>query len=221
MADIDTFNNLRKPGVYKIVNNLTNEFYIGSAINMKYRWKLHRRVLNNKTHHNLHLQRAWDKYGNDVFSFEVVEWVADKEKLIEVEDAYISKYFDTGVLYNIVRKSYSPMLGRKGKDCPNYGKPLSDSHRKSLSDAAKQHVHTAEQNQKISISLKKRFQDITKHPGYGTHRSAETRLLQSELKKGRPLAVGHRLQLRLARLGKKKTLVGFDIRKNKQIYKYA
>ena len=62
-------------GIYAIVHIETGRKYVGSAVNLTKRWNIHRHGLRNKKHHSAALQRAWDKYGEAAFSFEVLEVV--------------------------------------------------------------------------------------------------------------------------------------------------
>lgn len=95
-----------KSGIYKIVNLTNKKIYIGSAKNLIKRWKRHLTDLKNKTHHNIHLQRAWEKYGSDSFIFEIIEYVPDVTKLYEREQHYIDilKPFNLNG-YNIGKQS--------------------------------------------------------------------------------------------------------------------
>ena len=78
-------------GIYKIENKVNGKVYIGQSIDIKTRWKCHISYLNNNTHNNKHLQSAWDKYGKENFSFNVVE-ECDVEDLNEREIYWINKY---------------------------------------------------------------------------------------------------------------------------------
>lgn len=78
------------PCVYRIWNEKTNYFYIGSAINYKQRWRNHRNSLITGTHGNKHLQNAWNKYGENSFVFEVIEFFFNKEIILEREQHYIN-----------------------------------------------------------------------------------------------------------------------------------
>lgn len=60
-------------GVYAIVNTVTEEAYIGSSVNVQKRWSTHRRDLRKGSHHNIRLQRAWNKYGGDMFDLFVMQ----------------------------------------------------------------------------------------------------------------------------------------------------
>lgn len=65
----------RTSGVYQIRCIPTGKVYIGSAIDLVKRRNSHWKDLKDRRHHNIHLQRAWDKYGEASFIFEVVELV--------------------------------------------------------------------------------------------------------------------------------------------------
>ncbi len=60
-------------GVYKIQNVQDGRCYYGSSVNIEKRFTQHLKTLSNNTHHNNHLQRAWNKYGKEAFTFTVVE----------------------------------------------------------------------------------------------------------------------------------------------------
>lgn len=85
-------------GIYRILNTVTGQAYIGSSGNIADRMARHRRNLRAGTHANPRLQRAWVKYGRDVFDFETVCQVSDDDDLLEVEQRYI----DAEGAYNII-----------------------------------------------------------------------------------------------------------------------
>lgn len=60
-------------GIYKIVNITNSKVYIGQSNNIKKRWTEHRSALNNNRHVNVHLQNAWNKYGENNFEFVIIE----------------------------------------------------------------------------------------------------------------------------------------------------
>lgn len=59
--------------VYEIRCNATGEVYIGQSVEPKDRFSHHKSDLRRGTHHAKALQAAWDEYGNDNFSFRVLE----------------------------------------------------------------------------------------------------------------------------------------------------
>ena len=67
-------------GIYEITNLINNKIYIGSSINIKKRWKDHILLLKNQKHINVHLLNAWNKYGEENFSFSIIEEIYPKEK---------------------------------------------------------------------------------------------------------------------------------------------
>jgi group I intron endonuclease len=96
-------------GVYKIVNTINGNCYIGSAVNIRNRWIEHKGDLRHCQHHSPHLQNAWNKYGESCFTFSILEY-CDKSLLIQCEQFYIDLLHPE---YNISLYARSPMLGRK------------------------------------------------------------------------------------------------------------
>ncbi len=74
----------KTPGIYCIWNDSNDDCYIGSAVNLYSRISCHKSTLRNNKHFNLHLQRAWNKYGESSFDFFVLKF-CDKTKCIEEE----------------------------------------------------------------------------------------------------------------------------------------
>lgn len=78
-------------GIYKITNILNNKVYIGSSVNIKYRFYEHLLDLRSNSHINKHLQSAWNKYGEENFKFEIIRLVS-KNILRKAEQFYINKH---------------------------------------------------------------------------------------------------------------------------------
>lgn len=69
-----------KTGIYKITNNISGKVYIGQTTTcFLRRWLEHQDALEQNKHWNIHLQRAFNKYGSSVFLFEIVEIVNTKD----------------------------------------------------------------------------------------------------------------------------------------------
>jgi group I intron endonuclease len=77
-----------KSGIYKIINENSGIFYIGSSINIKERFNQHLRQLNSNNHFNDKLQKAWNKYETSSFKFEVIEYI-DVYNLLIREQYYL------------------------------------------------------------------------------------------------------------------------------------
>lgn len=68
-------------GVYIITNTVSRKRYVGQAVDIHRRWRNHSSSLERGKHSNIHLQRAWSRYGGVAFVFEIVEVVTDCEQL--------------------------------------------------------------------------------------------------------------------------------------------
>ena len=75
-------------GVYKITNNITGDFYIGSSCNIKQRWAVHKCVSAWKLQPNSKLYKSMASYGLDNFTFEILE---KTDNLKEREQYYIEQ----------------------------------------------------------------------------------------------------------------------------------
>lgn len=88
-------------GVYCILNKVNNKRYIGSTvISFKDRMSHHRSRLKANGHKNIHIQRSWNKYGEDSFDFIILEVVDDCDLVLDREQFWIDN-FDFDSLYNI------------------------------------------------------------------------------------------------------------------------
>lgn len=79
------------PGIYEIHNKINDKRYIGQSIHIRARVLKHINLLNKKEHKNNHLQCSWNKYGEENFEVNVLEYCAVDE-LDNKEDYYITKY---------------------------------------------------------------------------------------------------------------------------------
>lgn len=97
-------------GIYYIKNVLTNQYYVGQSINIKRRWNQHISLLNKNQHYNVFLQKHWNQYGSDNFTFSIIK--SCKEKYLNrFEKLYIKIYnaFDSGYNYTI-GGDFNPMM---------------------------------------------------------------------------------------------------------------
>lgn len=108
-------------GIYRIRNLVNGKCYIGSAFNFERRFILHRHFLRNQKH-NPKLQRAWNKYGEDAFVFEIIEY-HPKEGIYPREEFYIAEY-------NSFHKGYNCTQVGVG------GGPCSEAAKKKMSVSA-------------------------------------------------------------------------------------
>ena len=78
-------------GIYKIINTITGDFYIGSSKDVKRRLAVHKCKSTWKNNPNKQMYLDMQKYGVDKFVFEVLEVleVVEPEKLKETEQYFI------------------------------------------------------------------------------------------------------------------------------------
>ena len=84
-------------GIYKITNKINGKCYIGQSINIKRRWRNHKKdaFWKNGPDYEYPLYRAFRKYGVDNFSFEVLE-LCTQDELNQKEIEYILLYNSCG-----------------------------------------------------------------------------------------------------------------------------
>ena len=135
-------------GIYVIRNIVNSKAYLGSAIDINKRIGEHLRALRNGTHHNIHLQRAWNKYGRGVFEFKILLYCNPEELLSNEQDGidYYTELLGWAGLYNICPTAGSSLglkasmetraklsASHKGKTSGRKGKKNSPEHRAKLS----------------------------------------------------------------------------------------
>lgn len=155
--------------IYTITNKINGKIYVGKSNHFFSRKSHHVVDLRNNSHNNEHLQKAWNKYGEENFLFEVLE-ECEKEFLYSQEHYWcnILNTFDHNCGYNIkptdplnkrgnsklsIEKTRKALLGRK----------LSIDHKQKLSIAKL--GRQLSENTKLKMSIIKKgkvFSDDTK-----------------------------------------------------------
>lgn len=105
--------NSENPGIYKIVNNLTNRIYVGQASRFDKRWGDYKRGLTSGKNHNSFFLRDFNKckaqLGHDDFlEFHVLEVMvgSTKEERNRREEYWIAQYWDKQKMcYNFKRQA--------------------------------------------------------------------------------------------------------------------
>lgn len=106
-----------------IRNVQSGSFYIGSAVNLRGRWRSHLSHLRRGINSCAKLQSAWNHYGEAAFVFEIVEHVADPKDLISREQAY----FDLlNPKYNICKIAGSALGVKHSEETK---RKMAESHR--------------------------------------------------------------------------------------------
>lgn len=131
-------------GIYCIKNLVNQKKYIGLSNNIARRKREHLYTLRNGKHENKHLQYAWDKYGEENFSFYIIE-ECSVDMLDEREKYYIAKY-----------QSNNDMYGYNIESGGHEGQVVSEETRKKLSDALKGRSFSEEHRKHIGQALTNR-----------------------------------------------------------------
>ena len=99
-----------KSGIYKILNRITEKFYIGSAVNLKARWTQHKGKLRLQIHPNKYLQASWNLHGEEAFEFIVLE-ECSKTDLPTKEQNWLdnTQCYDRNIGYNLYKVAGSPL----------------------------------------------------------------------------------------------------------------
>jgi group I intron endonuclease len=95
--------------IYKIRNVVNGHFYVGSTVDSRKRFWAHRKDLRLNRHVCVHLQRAWNKHGEDCFKFEVIQQLSSKEELFPAEQKLLDENFGKEHCYNIAKFADAPM----------------------------------------------------------------------------------------------------------------
>lgn len=176
-------------GIYGI-RGPSDKIYIGSSLNIGKRWTEHRYELRKGIHHCKYLQRAFNKYGESAFRFELLERAAaDSDLLQHMEQQYIDA-LPSRRRYNSSAKADRPISG-----------PLSESHKKRISNANKGQKRSEETRARMSAYAKARNPDhLAKLAAAltGKSASAETRAKQRAAKIGKKQTAAHIAKVRAA-----------------------
>ena len=208
-------------GVYYIQNLVSNKFYVGSSFDVYNRIKSHLNLLQRNCHTNIHMQRSYNKHGQDKFAWGICEEVFDIDQLLVVEQLWIDVMGD----YNICTEAGStrgyvateetrakmsaarlgpknPMYGTKRPEFSEIfrrlhtGRVLSEEHKRKCSEALKGHRGPWDNPESAAKVL-----DVCRVVNIGRKHTAETRAKVSAAGMGRVVSEETREKLRASKLG--------------------
>jgi group I intron endonuclease len=151
--------------IYRITNMANDHYYIGSAESFERRRWQHTYALKRNEHKNPRLQAAWNKYGAEMFVFEILETVPEGRHTFDVENTYLMKCVGQPDCYNINVDAFVPRLGIP---------------------------HTEAAKAKTSQNRKGKAAGAN-HYRYGTTLSEEVRVKIGDTQRGKPKGPGRRI----------------------------
>jgi group I intron endonuclease len=163
-------------GIYKITNTITGKIYIGSSINIERRFQRHKNDLLKNKHNNAHLQREYNNYTLDCFTFEVIE-ITCKSDLKVIEQNYLNKIFETD---NYNKKYYNVSKNSSGGDNLTQNPNREKIIEKIKIGTIERFKNETEIEKKIRIESKQG----QNNPNYGNKWSVEKRKRMSNHRKG-------------------------------------
>lgn len=159
--------------IYKITNKVNGKCYIGkTSIGYEKRFKKHKLNAENKI--NRRLYDAMNYYGYDNFTIEVLDTCIDEKELAAKEIKYIKQF------NSLMPNGYNMTLGGDGgytlqswseedrkrlyalQAMKRTGKTRTEITRKKISEANKGKVISKEARDKISVTLKNRYKNLSK-----------------------------------------------------------
>ena len=97
----------KQSGIYQIRNLVNGNIYVGQTVDIKKRKQIHFYKLNKHQHHSVYLQRAFDKYGENNFIFEIILY-CEKDCLTYYEQMIVDMFCPE---YNICKICVKSRLG--------------------------------------------------------------------------------------------------------------
>ena len=169
-------------GIYQIINKINGHRYIGSAVNVAARSRAHKHLLKNDKHDNIHLQRAWNKWGEAAIEFRVIG-TCTRQNLVRLEQECIDHLKPE---YNI-----SPVAGsRLGLKHTSETKAKMS---KALMGNTRRRGQTASQETKQKMSMARKGRKCT----------PETKAKISKARMGRPVSLETRTKISKSLMGRK------------------
>ncbi len=167
-------------GVYKISNNLCSEgkYYIGYSCNIHKRWGTHQSTLKTNKHCNIRMQRAYEKYGSDCFTYEILQECETEEEAKNVELSYLEDLTIRDKLYNLHYNSSGGDMLTYHPDKEQIIEKIKNTQKDKISKMTKE-----ERQQKWG-------QIGEKNGMYGKTHTDEVKRLSSEMHKGNTYCLG-------------------------------
>ena len=167
--------------IYKIENIINGKKYIGRTNNADRRKSEHLSALGYGKHRNVYLQKAWEKYGEDNFIFDVIDESENINEIFEKEREWITKLntCDRKCGYNLTEGGETSIL--------------SEESLKKLSASLKGRIITQESKDKRRATLMEKYKNgfkgnisnLRSHKKGEFHHSEESKKKISDYRTGK------------------------------------
>lgn len=189
-------------GIYKIENKVNGNVYIGQTNKLEKREIQHISSLRHNNHFNSHLQRAFNKYGEQNFEYSILQVCETREELNYYETYWWEHYANligkdkmynlahTGNAHNTSDSTRQKLSNaRKGCEPFNKGKKASPETREKLRLS---HIGQKSANKGKRLTLEQR------------KKISETQKGRTPWNKGKPMSEEQKKKLSVANRGRKK-----------------
>ena len=156
--------------IYKITNLIDDKVYIGQTTNYRKRKTTHFAHLRRNAHCNEHLQRAFNKYGEENFAIEIIKECGANDldyweiyfinKFKACDKRYGYNLIDGGQKYRHHTKEVRAKISKRLK-----GKPFTKEHKNNLAKA--NHLRVISQEQQDEMTRKMRETKLKMEIGCG------------------------------------------------------
>jgi len=153
---------MNNAGIYRIVVKAPGRpvrCYIGQASILRKRRDVHFRSLRLGNHKNQRLQRIFNKYGPEVFSFEVLVVCERRKEIADLYEQAVLDSYPPALTLNMSRLCVGSRLGIKSDpetgrkiSASNKGRPRTQSQRDAVSASNKTRIVSAETRAKMSAA---------------------------------------------------------------------
>jgi len=135
---------LRGPGVYCITHIPSGLIYVGAAVDVSSRWRVHRYGLRHRKHHSRKLQALWNKDGEASITFKILEMVDPSQNtLLDREQFWLDELTPCNPAIGLntlpfAHSTYGRVISdatREKLGACNRGRKLTPEHRAALINA--------------------------------------------------------------------------------------
>lgn len=165
-------------GIYKIYCSGNNKTYVGSSIRVTTRLREHRCSLRDGIAINSYMQSSWNLYGEDAFTFELLE-VCEVDLLLQREDYWINS------LNTLAPSGFNMKTAERPVFTDDYKKKLSDTNHnkgKKLTSEVKDKISNSHKGKKFSDEHKQKLKDAWAKKRDNSNLNNKPTLSKEELK---------------------------------------